>query len=30
MIYTIGYARGIAALFVVLFHFRDYINGVYA
>ncbi len=30
MIYTIGYARGIAALFVVLFHFRDYINGAYA
>ncbi|KTH80519.1 acyltransferase family protein [Enterobacter hormaechei] len=30
MIYSIGYARGIAALFVVLFHFRDYINGVYA
>ncbi|QIE96865.1 acyltransferase [Pantoea stewartii] len=30
MIYTIGYARGLAALFVVLFHFRDYINGVYS
>ncbi|WP_431296062.1 acyltransferase family protein [Rahnella sp. PAMC 25559] len=30
MIYSIGYARGLAAIFVVLFHFRDYINGVYA
>jgi len=30
MIYSIAYARGLAALFVLLFHFRDYINGVYS
>ncbi|MBE4968733.1 acyltransferase, partial [Enterobacter cloacae complex sp. P11RS] len=29
-IYSIHYLRGIAALFVVLFHFRGYLNNVYA
>ncbi|EMU9504827.1 TPA: acyltransferase [Enterobacter asburiae] len=29
-IYSIHYLRGIAALFVVLFHFRSYMNNVYA
>lgn len=30
MILSIQYLRGLAALFVVLFHYRDYINNVYA
>lgn len=30
MFYTIHYIRGIAALLVVLFHFREEINGVYS
>jgi peptidoglycan/LPS O-acetylase OafA/YrhL len=29
-IYSIHYLRGIAALFVVLFHYRGYLNNVYA
>lgn len=29
MIYTIGYIRGLASLFVMLFHFKDYLNDVY-
>ena len=29
-VYSIHYLRGLAALFVVLFHFRGYLNNVYA
>ncbi|MGY2924876.1 peptidoglycan/LPS O-acetylase OafA/YrhL [Ewingella americana] len=29
-VYSIHYLRGLAALFVVLFHFRGYLNNIYA
>ncbi|EGM1942559.1 acyltransferase [Escherichia coli] len=30
MIYSIGYIRGLSALFVMLFHYKDFLNDVYA